>query len=297
MGDTRNSILSLLALAHAESLPALSFADICALLPMTGEETITQEKIRPLLLGLEKELVVFSHGEWYALKKTPDNDALQKRAELTRRKISRNRFFFSLMQMIPFVEASAITGSVSMGNANDKSDIDILCVIARGRIWTARALLLLLAEFFGKRREKGYALDKLCFNCFTTKDALFPLRNIASAHMLARALPLFGTETLDAFFNTNAWTRDHVSRASASPIVASSRALRAIAHAAAWILSGIIGNTLERALMRWQIRRLRKKVEKGSDSSGLILLEDVVTLYYPDSKNKIIMSRYAEALQ
>ena len=287
MGDIRSSILSLLALAQAESLPALSFADICALLPSSAHE------VAALLMQLEKDGLIFSRNGWYALAGTPDTDEIKKLGVLSSRKIMRNRAFFFLMQAIPFVEASAITGSVSMRNAGEKSDIDILCVVTQGRLWTSRILLLFLAELFGKRRERGYSMDKLCFNCFITKNASFPLHNIASAHMLARALPLFGTEALDLFFTENAWMHEYISRPSLTPLVPFSRPLRAISEGIEWILSGSIGDFFERILAQWQIRRLRNKVKKGADTSGLVLRNDLVTLYYPDSKNKAVMTRYA----
>jgi len=297
MGDTRNSILSLLALARAESLPALSFADICALLPGARAKSSASADIAPPLSRLEKEGIIVSLDGWYALTKAPDVDEIKKRIEISRHKIARNRFFFFLMQAVPFVEATAITGSVSMGNANEKSDIDILCIVTRGRIWTARIVLLFLAELFGKRREQKRRFNKLCFNCFAVKNASFPFHNIASAHMLARAIPLFGNKSLETFFEGNAWTKEYVSRPSRVPIVPLSRTLRGISVAGAWLLSGSVGNVFERALARWQIRRLHLKVKTGSDANGLVLRKDIVTLYYPDMKNKTVMAHYTDAMR
>ncbi|MEK7488061.1 MAG: hypothetical protein AAB598_01945 [Patescibacteria group bacterium] len=290
MGDIRSSILSLLALAQAESLPALSFADICALLPSSAHE------VAALLMQLEKDGLIFSRNGWYALAGAPDTDEIKKLGVLSSRKIMRNRAFFFLMQAIPFVEASAITGSVSMRNAGEKSDIDILCVVTQGRLWTSRILLLFLAELFGKRRERGYSMDKLCFNCFVTKNTVFPFQNIASAHMLARAMPLFGSDSLEMFFKHNAWIEEYVSRSSLAPLSTPSRALRSISTATAWLLSGSAGNALERSLAQWQIRRLRNKAKNGTDTSGLVLRDDLVTLYYPDSKNKAVMARYTDII-
>ncbi|MBI5913009.1 nucleotidyltransferase domain-containing protein [Candidatus Azambacteria bacterium] len=296
MGDTRHSILSLLALAHAESLPALSFTDICALLPVSSAKTAAPEEITSVLARLEKEWVVAARDGWYALMKPPDTDEIRRRADISRQKIARNRFFFLLMQAVPFVEAAAITGSVSMENANEKSDIDILCIVKKGRMWTARILLLFLAELFGKRRDHKRYSDKACFNCFASKDASFPFHNIAAAHMLARALPLFGSKPLETFFTTNAWTQEYVSRPTRTPLIPASRALRAVSASTVWLLSGSVGNALERALARWQIDRLRRKVKQGSDASGLVLRDDIVTLYYPDIKNKAVMALYTDTI-
>lgn len=295
MDDTRTFILSLLALAHAESLPAFSFADIRALLPASSHTKNTaREKIASLLVQLEKEGVAISRNGWYALKETPNIEETKRRIEISHQKIARNRFFFFLMQMIPFVKAALITGSVSMENAKKESDIDILCIITTGRIWTARMLLLLLAELFGKRREQKHCSDKICFNCFVTTHAVFPLHNIASAHMLARATPLFGNETIGMFFTENTWMEKYISRPLRAPLFPLSRPLRAISATAAWLLSGSVGGFFERALAQWQISRLRRKIKKGGDASGLVLREDAVTLYYPDIKNKTIMARYAD---
>ena len=133
----------------------------------------------------------------------------------------------------------------------------------------------------------------MCFNCFVTKNTSFPLRTIASAHMLARAMPLFGNESLEVFFTKNAWIEKYVSRPSRAPLLSLYRPLRAISAPIAWLLSGSIGGMLERILAQWQISRLRRKAKQGSDESGLVFRDDVVTLYYPDIKNKTIMARYA----
>ena len=147
------------------------------------------------------------------------------------------------MQAIPFVEASAITGSVSMRNAGEKSDIDILCVVTQGRLWTSRILLLFLAELFGKRRERGYSMDKLCFNCFVTKNAVFPLQNIASAHMLARGDAAFGSESLEMFFTENAWMRRICFPFSQRRLfLLPARFARSLQPA--WLLSGSVGDAL-----------------------------------------------------
>ncbi|MCR4322813.1 MAG: nucleotidyltransferase domain-containing protein [Candidatus Azambacteria bacterium] len=298
MDDTRTSTLSLLALAHAELLPALSFTDLCALLPISHTRNTRRTEVASLLAQLEKEVVVMSRDNWYALSKTPDIPMLKKRLSISQAKLARNRVFFFLMQAIPFLEGAVITGSVSMGSAHEKSDIDIFCIIKKGRIWTARICLLFLAELFGSRREKKHLLDKLCFNCFIAHTAVFPLQNIASAHMLARAIPLFGTTPLEAFFTANAWTELYVSRPPHTPLVRPSRSLRAISLVVAWLLSGSVGNTLERTVARWQIHRLRSKATRGGgNASGLILHEDIVTLYYPDSKNNTVMARYADAIK
>lgn len=293
----RVSLLSLLALADAESLPALSYADICALLSHTQKDSVSREEISYALKTLEQEGVVISCDDWHALREAPDIDEAKKRIRTSQKKIVRNRIFFFIMQAIPFIEAAAITGSVSMGNAKEKSDIDILCIVQKGRIWTARILLLFLTELFGTRREQKNLLDKMCFNCFVTKNTLFPMRTIASAHMLARANPLFGNETHEVFFAHNAWMEEYFSRPSLVPLLPLSRILRAISATAAWPLSGTIGDALEHMLAQWQIRRVRRKIKKGGDASGLIFSEDAVTLYYPDIKNKAVMARYAAALE
>lgn len=291
------SLLSLLALADAESLPALSHADICALLSHTQKDSVSREEISYALTTLEQEGVIISRDGWHALREAPDIDEAKKRIAASHTKIARNRIFFFIMQAIPFIEAAAITGSVSMGNAKEKSDIDILCIAQKGRIWTARILLLLLAELFGARREQKNLLDKMCCNCFVTKNVLFPIQNIASAHMLARENPLFGNETHEVFFAHNPWIEEYFSRQKHAPLFPLSRMLRAISATAAWPLSGTLGDALERMLAQWQIRRLQRKVKKGSDASGLVFSKEAVTLYYPDIKNKTVMARYASTLE
>ena len=54
---------------------------------------------------------------------------------------------------IPYIRAIYITGSVSINNAGEKSDFDILTKTRRNRIWLTRALTVTISECMRRRRH------------------------------------------------------------------------------------------------------------------------------------------------
>lgn len=286
------SILSTLALAEAESCPAFPHDTIAAYLhagsPVSEEDALTDAYAHLI----EHNLVHAKHDHYALTSHALAFHMLEERTAAAIQKIEQNEIPLLLLQAIPFTRTMAITGSVAMNNATAQSDVDIFCIAEHGRLWTVRALSLALAALFLRRRDNAITGEKLCFNYFLAHDAQAPVQNIASAHMFARAVPLFDHDALARFFATNEWIARHMrypEKRSHFPHVAT---LRMIAKITAVPLSGKTGDRIEQWLKRWQMRRLERKVAQGSDTSHLILRDDAILLHYPHSKNKTVMSRY-----
>lgn len=293
------SILSTLALAEAEACPALPHDAIATYLhngkniPVLDADSFSRAyehlaRTHQIRSELDRHALA-SHG--YAFH------AVEHRHAMARKKLRDNEIPLLLLQAIPFVHTMAVTGSVALSNASEKSDVDIFCVAERGRLWTVRALSLALAALFLRRRDNAITGEKLCFNYFLAHDAQAPVQNIASAHMFARALPLFDPSAFDTFFASNTWIGAHLrypQKQSHFPRVA---ALRTIAHILAFFLSGSFGDGVERRLKAWQMNRLERKVKEGDDASHLILRDDAILLHYPRSKNRMVMNHYAHRMR
>lgn len=292
------SILSTLALAEAESCPALSHDVIATYLHASATTPVSTEALPDTYAHLVKNNLIRVERERYAL---PSHGyafhAIDERHKAAQKKLEDNEIPLLLLQAIPFVHTMAVTGSVSLNNATPRSDVDIFCVANRGRLWTVRAFALALAALFLRRREHALSGEKLCFNYFLAHDADAPVQNIAAAHMFARALPLFEHGALTRFFAKNTWIADHLrypKKTSHFPRVA---ALRLIARLLSIPLSGSFGDRVEQWLKSWQIRRLERKVEEGTDTSHFILRDDAILLHYPHSKNKTVMNHYAHRMR
>jgi hypothetical protein len=117
-----------------------------------------------------------------------------------------------IIAALPFVRMVAVTGSLAMNNAEEGKDIDFMLVTAPGRLWTVRALSLLVARF-AKR-----AGVHLCPNYLVTTDALeLSERSLYVAHELAQMIPLSGLDIYQELRRINNWTDEFLPNAAGLP--------------------------------------------------------------------------------
>ncbi|MBU0998358.1 hypothetical protein KJ570_02420 [Patescibacteria group bacterium] len=139
---------------------------------------------------------------------------LRKRNSLKKIQIARE--VSRLLKKIPFVKMVAVTGSLSMFNAKDSSDVDLMVVTRKGRLWTTRLLSILLLILYGikirrwgDRNEK----NKICINVWIDETSLTWAknnRNFYTAHEIAQIIPLFDREkTYQMFLNKNFWLKEY----------------------------------------------------------------------------------------
>ncbi|MEX2007987.1 MAG: nucleotidyltransferase domain-containing protein [Candidatus Spechtbacterales bacterium] len=91
-----------------------------------------------------------------------------KEAALKWKRFSRIAGFLAY---IPFLQAVYVTGSVSIGNAHPKSDIDILIEARPGHLWTVRMLVTVVSHLLGRRRYGNTVQNRLCFNHYAISNA------------------------------------------------------------------------------------------------------------------------------
>ena len=113
------------------------------------------------------------------------------------------RRYGSMVAAIPFVRMVAVTGSLAPGNSRPGDDIDLLLVVAPGRLWVSRLLVLALV------RALRLIGDELCPNFLLSEGRLqidgsaFPAYY---ARELSQMTPLFGADSYRALRLANGWT-------------------------------------------------------------------------------------------
>lgn len=111
----------------------------------------------------------------------------------------------------PFLLGAFVSGSVAGGRARGESDIDILVIAKKGRIWTVRFFLTLWTTFLGIRRKGGNIANRLCFNHYITETSLkIPFEGLYNAHTYIHLIPLVnrGGE-FETFFQKNKWIKTY----------------------------------------------------------------------------------------
>ena len=152
-------------------------------------------------------------GEWFALPGRRRLAATRRRRAAVAARLWRKALRYGrLLAALPFVRMVAVTGSLSMFNTDQGRDIDFMLVSAPGRLWTARALALLVTRL---ARLEGVSL---CPNYIVTTAALeFQERSLYVAHEVAQMVPLSGAPVYERIRALNTWTDDFLPNASSAP--------------------------------------------------------------------------------
>jgi len=162
---------------------------------------------------------------------------------------------------LPFVRMLGVTGSLAMNNVDGEADVDLLVVSAAGRLWTCRALVLLLARL-AALEEVG-----LCPNYLVSEQSLvFQDRTLYTAHELVQMVPLFGLDVYARMRRLNRWTERFLPNVNeeppAGPFALAGQDRHALANGMAWLEAGLRsqpGAWFERWEMERKIRTLTRQ--------------------------------------
>ncbi len=196
--DIQNAILRTLAYADVFDYP-LTAPEIQRYL--AGTSAADREVIQTLDT-MSRTGTVTRLDDYYVL---PGRDRIvrirRRRAEIAARLWNKALRYGELLAWLPFVRLVAVTGSLAMDNAEADMDIDFLLVTAPKRLWTCRALAILVTRL--ARLESV----NLCPNYLITTNAIeFPERSLYAAHELVQMIPLSGLEVYKQIRSRNPWT-------------------------------------------------------------------------------------------
>lgn len=248
-------------------LHTLTYADVFDY-PLTLSEVhrylsfqqATVEEVARALDDLVESCAVIRAGECFTL---PGRESIagtrQRRrgiaASLWRKALRYGR----IMASLPFVRMVAVTGSLAMNNTEQGKDIDFMLVSTPGRLWTARALAILLTHL---ARLEGVSL---CPNYIVTTRALeFHDHSLYVAHEMAQMVPLSGVQLYSSIRDLNAWTDEFLPNAG--------RAIqprRAANQPARWqrLMEAVLDVLPTQWFEAWEMKRKIRKLSRQQSSS------------------------------
>jgi hypothetical protein len=168
---------------HPLSMAELS--DYCHYLEAPEEEIISAVR------QLQQDGLLDSDGEYYFLPGESANITRRIRGETNAPEFIRKAKSNSrLIALFPFVRAVFISGSLSKGYMDEKSDIDYFIITEPKRLWLCRTLLVLYKKLILFNSHKHF-----CVNYFIDSDSLeIPDKNIFTSTELVFILPMYNTE-------------------------------------------------------------------------------------------------------
>lgn len=193
---------------------------------------------------------------------------------------------------LPFVEAVAISGSLSKGVLAPDGDYDYFAITRPGRLWIAKAFIQILVRLLPRR-------DLLCANYIIDSDTMhLPLTDPFTAVELTSMIPVDGETVIREMHRRNGWAKVVLPHARGASAVSRVSRRPIWSRLVELVLSGPQGDLLDRLLLSWTRNLVRRKVpafERLQACGALIMSRRVAKLHTADWRNRIL-SKYHETL-
>jgi hypothetical protein len=164
------------------------------------------------LSGLKEKKLVDKTGNYWYLKGREELAKKRKERKKHSQKLRKKLFYFGwLFKFAPFVRSVIITNNLAFDNASRTSDIDLLILTKKNRLWTARFFTTLITNLTGLRvMSKNGDPGKICLSFFLAEDNLnlLPIDKnyqIFRSYWIALLEPLYDHGLFGKFLTKNSW--------------------------------------------------------------------------------------------
>lgn len=172
---------------------------------------ITVEQVEKVVQRLVKKRKIYYKDGFYFLPRRKELVSLRMEREKVSVAFTKTaEWIANFFKLIPGILLVGISGSVAVRNATSESDIDLFVITRKNRLWISRFLLVLLLEFFGKRRRRADSEQegkgKICLNLMVTEDSILQKKSIYVAHEILQMKVLWEKEGMyQRFLEANEW--------------------------------------------------------------------------------------------
>lgn len=298
-------------LAYYESLGQLplSLVELYRYLQKNPPERPTLIQVLKALKNLSSQGLICQEKGLFFLK----NGAISYQQRICQQKISIKKWkklkkITPYLNLVPYLRGLMASGSLVLENAKPESDIDLLVITKRGRIWTCRLLLSFFLEIIGQRRSPKHIKDRICLNHYLAEPWFeIKLQNLSNAQLYAHLIPLINYQAYQNFHQRNKWLQDflysnffdrqtHQKRINQKKL--KNRFYRRLAKFFECSLDNKFGDWLEKKLANWQIARIERKTsDKKLAKNQLYLSDKALLFHYPICRNAQVEKSYFEKIK
>ena len=210
------------------------------------------------------------------------------------------------LALVPYVKMVAVMNSLAHDNVHADSDIDLLVVTKKGRLWVARGIMLLLLKVLGKRAWGMRRACKFSPEFFVDEDHL-NVSDLGSRSLYLKSIwvadmtPVVYGEYFNKFWNANSWLAEYLPMAYRSPRLrdwgdATTPKKPLAIKVVEWILSGGLGDRIEDRVRKAQQQMIAKNVTRLGESPTILTTNYVCKAYFRDSKPDAVDEAVAKFL-
>jgi len=217
--------------------------------------------------------------------------------KLLKKRIRLTKLVSTLIYSMPFVSCVILNGSLAQGKINAQSDIDLLLISKKGRIFTARFFAVALVWIIGLKRssdEKKFHGGKFCLNYFLSNNFLKIPHNREEkinrycAENYSQAILVIGDDIVfKKFIDINIkWMKRYL-KSQKTPIYREYPVKKSllffvnpIKKVSECLLGGNIGIKLEKLLKYFQLKKIMRD-KRTSMYPDLIVVNDYEMRFHP----------------
>lgn len=226
------------------------------------KQPISINHLQSVLAEMVHDELIFQSGNLYSLSNNLEMfERRLKGAECAAKRMNEAHKAGRIISVFPFVKSVCISGSLSKGYADEKSDIDFFIITEKNRLWICRTLLHIFKKFtFLVNKQHSF-----CMNYFIDESMLcIEEQNIFTATEIATLLPVYNHQLHDKLLETNdKWVKDTLPNfkynLSATATLDSRKHLTLLFE---WLINLAAPKRLNEWLMKITDRRWRNKWEK-----------------------------------
>lgn len=240
-----------------------------------------------ILQCIEKELscsLEQKHGFYFlkgrsglALRRLQNNFYATARLKLAKK-------YLSLARHLPFISAVALTGSEAISSSKQGSDIDLLVLTTKHRMFLGRIFISVYFQVLGLRRHGSFIENRFCLNHYIQEGKILKSdQNLYTAVEYISLIPFFGADSIYDFQQKNiAWVKKYL----AQPNIVKyktpppSRFKRFVER----IFSNSFGDFLESVAGKLQYKKI--KIQE------YITVENDELSFHPGSKGQMVLAKF-----
>jgi len=246
------------------------------------------------------------NGFYFLPKRLSIIEIRAKRYEISQKKWRRVKKYLFILRRLPFIKLIFVCNKLSYNNADTASDIDLLIITRKNRIWLARLLAVLVLGFLRIRRHGKKIRDRFCLSFYLAENSLdlSPLsqgeEDIHFFYWLYQLRPIVGGLGVYArFIEANSWlekylptykkfSRDFVFK----KIGEVSRTKELIES----IIDFCFGDQLEKISRFLQLLRM-KRTSKKLGPGASVIVSDKILKFHPLDRRKFYREEFEKNLE
>lgn len=194
-------------------------------IPLNSEEikiflyakTATSKEVSTAIESLlKRNLIQLKNGFYFlAGRQNLINERIIKEKS-SEKWISKAIKFIPLLKIAPFVRTILITGSTSMRNATEKSDIDLVLIVDKDYIYTAKTFLWIILKILGqyeiKNKKAGRFSIGYCYSTtyLTLSENAFMCPWPMRRYWVTLNMPIFDIGGYKKLLSENSWIKNEL---------------------------------------------------------------------------------------